>query len=82
MPELGQEGDRQQLENIKLEIYEIQRHFERNSPSIVIQSLYRGYKDRVYAKKYRKHRTRNAIIVQRYIRKWLALGPDERLRRK
>lgn len=42
----------QHLFNLEVDVYRLRRIFERNSPSILIQSLYRGYRSRNYVKIY------------------------------
>ena len=49
----------------------MKRCYERNSPSILIQSLFRGYKSRNYFKVYFNQRTSNAVYIQRHVRGWL-----------
>ena len=57
--------------NLDIDIYRLQRCYERNSPSILIQSLFRGYKSRNFFKFYFKQRTSNALHIQRHVRGWL-----------
>ena len=49
--------------NLEVDIYRLKRCFERNSPSILIQSLFRGYKSRNFFKFYFKQRTQNALFI-------------------
>jgi hypothetical protein len=49
------------LFNLEVDIYRLRRIFERNSPSILIQSLYRGYRSRNYVKIYFNER-KNKIV--------------------
>ena len=57
--------------NLEVDIYRLKRCYERNSPSILIQSLFRGYKSRNYFKVYYKLRTENALHIQKHVRGWL-----------
>lgn len=57
--------------NLEVDIYRLKRCFERNSPSILIQSLFRGYKSRNFFKFYFKQRTANALFIQKHVRGWL-----------
>ena len=54
-----------------MDVYRLKRCFERNSPSILIQSLFRGYKSRNFFKFYFKQRSANALFIQRHVRGWL-----------
>ena len=56
---------------MEVDVYRLKRIFERNSPSILIQSLYRGYKSRNFITFYYKKRTANAITIQKNVRGWL-----------
>jgi hypothetical protein len=49
------------LFNLEVDIYRLRRIFERNSPSILIQSLYRGYRSRNFVKIYFNER-KNKIV--------------------
>jgi len=49
--------------NLEVDIYRLKRSFERNSPSILIQSLFRGYKSRNFFKFYFAQRTKNALHI-------------------
>jgi hypothetical protein len=42
----------QHIFNLEVDIYRLKRIFERNSPSILIQSIYRGYSRRNQVKIY------------------------------
>ena len=44
-------------------MYRLRRIFERNSPSILIQSLYRGYRSRNYVKIYFNERRQKIIKI-------------------
>lgn len=53
IPDYAKEKSAEQhLFNLEVDIYRLKRIFERNSPSILIQSLYRGYRSRNYVKIY------------------------------
>ena len=49
----------------------LKRIFERNSPSILIQSLYRGYRSRNYVKIYFNERRQKIIRIQKIARGFL-----------
>lgn len=57
--------------NLEVDVYRLKRIFERNSPSILIQSLYRGYKSRNYQAFYYNKRKAKAVIIQKNVRGWL-----------
>ena len=57
--------------NLEVDIYRLKRIFERNSPSTLIQSLYRGYKSRNYVKVYFNERKQKIIKIQKVTRGWL-----------
>ena len=45
IPDYAKEKSAEQhLFNLEVDVYRLKRIFERNSPSIMIQSLYRGYR--------------------------------------
>lgn len=62
----------QHLYNLEVDIYRLKRIFERNSPSILIQSLYRGYRSRNFTKIYFNERAAKIEKIQKAIRGWLA----------
>lgn len=57
--------------NLEVDIYRLRRIFERNSPSILIQSLYRGYRSRNYVKIYFNERRNKIIKIQKIARGFL-----------
>ena len=59
-------------------MYRLKRIFERNSPSILIQSLYRGYRSRNFMKIYFNEKTSKVIKIQKVARGWLARRRFER----
>ncbi|CDW83920.1 leucine-rich repeat and iq domain-containing protein 3 [Stylonychia lemnae] len=59
------------LFNLEVDIYRIKRMFERNSPSIRIQSLYRGYDYRSKAVFSYAQKKQAAIRIQKVARGWL-----------
>ena len=67
----------QHLFQIDLEIYKLKRLFERNSPSIRIQAIFKGYKQRVAHMQYFEKREKGIRYVQKMVRGWL-----QRLRMK
>ena len=54
-----------------MDVYRLKRIFERNSPSILIQSLYRGYRSRWDKKIFFNERKSKVIIIQKVVRGWL-----------
>jgi len=69
---LNEKSADQHLFNLEVDIYRLKRIFERNSPSILIQSLYRGYRSRNYIKIYNNERSAKVIKIQKVVRGWLA----------
>jgi len=69
---LNEKSAEQHLFNLEVDIYRLKRIFERNSPSILIQSLYRGYRSRNFIKIYFNERTSKVIKIQKVVRGWLA----------
>ena len=61
----------QHLFNLEVDTYRLRRIFERNSPSILIQSLYRGYRSRNYVKIYYSERRQKIIKLQKVARGFL-----------
>ena len=57
--------------NLEVDIYRLRRIFERNSPSVLIQSLYRGYRSRNYVKIYFNERRNKIIKIQKIARGYL-----------
>lgn len=49
--------------NLEVDIYRLKRSFERNSPSILIQSLFRGHKSRDYFRFYFEKRSGAALKI-------------------
>lgn len=62
IPDYAKEKSAEQhLFNLEVDIYRLKRIFERNSPSILIQSLYRGYRSRNFVKVYFNERKQKII---------------------
>lgn len=61
----------QHMFNLEVDIYRLRRIFERNSPSILIQSLYRGYRSRNIVKIYFNERKHKIIKIQSHVRGFL-----------
>ena len=59
------------LFNLEVDIYRLKRIFERNSPSIRIQSLFRGFSVRTTYKNYFKRKIKSIVKIQKYIRGWI-----------
>eukprot|EP00347_Sterkiella_histriomuscorum_P006457 403352701 len=69
IPDYAKEKSAEQhLFNLEVDIYRLKRIFERNSPSILIQSLYRGYRSRNYVKVYFNERKQKIIKIQKVMR--------------
>lgn len=62
----------QHLLNLEVDVYRLKRIFERNSPSILIQSFWRGCASRNNAKGYYKKRLDSIIRLQGWFRAVLA----------
>ncbi len=60
----------QHLFNLEVDLYRIRRMFERNSPSVRIQSFFRGYRVRNKAFFSANDRVRAALNIQRVYRGW------------
>lgn len=58
----------QHLLNLEVDIYRLKRIFERNSPSILIQSFWRGCASRSNTKGNDKKRTASIIKLQAWIK--------------
>ena len=72
IPEYVKERSAEQhLFNLEVDIYRLKRIFERNSPSILIQSLYRGYRSRNFVKIYFNERKNKIIKIQKVVRGWI-----------
>ena len=73
IPEYKHEPSAEQhLFNLEVDVYRLKRIFERNSPSILIQSLYRGHRARNINEIYFKERKKKIILIQCIVRGWLA----------
>jgi hypothetical protein len=59
------------LFNFEVDIYRLKRIFERNSPSIRIQSLFRGFRVRTTYKNYFKRKRKSIIKIQKLVRGWI-----------
>lgn len=72
IPDYTQEKSAEQhMFNLEVDIYRLRRIFERNSPSILIQSLYRGYRQRNIVKIYFNERRHKIIKIQKIARGFL-----------
>lgn len=72
IPDYAKEKSAEQhLFNLEVDIYRLKRIFERNSPSILIQSLYRGYRSRNFIKVYFNERRQKIVKIQKVVRGWL-----------
>ena len=58
------------LFNLEVDVYRLKRIFERNSPSILIQSLYRGYMSRNASNLYFQQRLKYIKRIQANVRGW------------
>jgi Leucine-rich repeat (LRR) protein len=61
----------QHLFQVDLEIYKLRRLYEKNSPSIRIQALFKGYKRRVAHTNYFQKKLKSIIYIQKMVRGWL-----------
>lgn len=61
----------QHLFQVDLELYKLKRLFEKNSPSIRIQALFKGFKRRVVNTNYFAKRQKSIIFIQKMLRGWL-----------
>jgi hypothetical protein len=61
----------QHLFQVDLELYKLKRLFEKNSPSIRIQALFKGFKRRVVNTNYFAKRQKSIIYIQKMLRGWL-----------
>jgi uncharacterized protein YjiS (DUF1127 family) len=55
---------------VDLEIYKLRRLYEKNSPSIRIQSLFKGFKRRVAHTNYFQKRQKSIVYIQKMVRGW------------
>jgi hypothetical protein len=62
----------QHLINLEVDIYRLKRIFERNSPSILIQSFWRGCASRLNARSYNAQRILSITKIQGWVRAHLA----------
>jgi hypothetical protein len=62
----------QHLYNLDVDVYRLKRIFERNSPSILIQSLYRAFRCRNSNRMYYRSVQNHIIKIQSLGRGWLA----------
>ena len=60
------------LFNLEVDVYRLKRIFERNSPSILIQSLYRGYRSRNTSTLYFQERLKFIKRIQAHVRSFLS----------
>lgn len=61
----------QHIFNLEVDIYRLKRIFERNSPSILIQSCYRGYRARNRVNIFFNQRREKVLKIQKVIRGWI-----------
>jgi len=59
------------LFNLEVDTYRLKRIFERNSPSIRIQCLFRGFSVRTTYKNYFKRKKTSIIKIQKFVRGWI-----------
>jgi hypothetical protein len=59
------------LFNLEVDIYRLKRIFERNSPAMRIQSLFRGFRVRTTYKNYFKRKRKSIIRIQKIVRGWI-----------
>jgi Leucine-rich repeat/IQ calmodulin-binding motif len=63
--------DSPDMKNFRNHIYKLKRKFEKCSPSIRIQSLWRSYYVRKHTGGHLSERDQTAIIIQKHVRGWL-----------
>ena len=63
--------DTSDIRNFKQHLYKLQRKWEKSSPIIRIQSLWRRYKVRKHVGGHFTERDKKAIIIQKNVRGWL-----------
>ena len=72
IPDYARERSAEQhLFNLEVDIYRLRRIFERNSPSTLIQTVYRGYRQRNWVKIRAADRIEKTVKLQKVIRGWL-----------
>ena len=63
--------DTSDIRNFKQHIYKLQRKWEKCSPVIRIQALWRAYKVRKHVGGHFTERDKKAVIIQKHVRGWL-----------
>eukprot|EP00347_Sterkiella_histriomuscorum_P018366 403345778 len=58
------------LMRLDIDIYQLKRIYERNSPIITIQRIYRGCKQRQEMNSFNKYRSNAAVTIQKVFRGW------------
>ena len=53
-----------------MDVYRLRRIFERNSPSIMIQAVYRGYRQRNHVRQKMQDKMFKIIKIQKVVRGW------------
>jgi hypothetical protein len=72
IPDYAREKSAEQhLFNLEVDVYRLKRIFERNSPSTLIQSLYRGWRQRNQARLQMQHKLIRIVKIQSIMRGWL-----------
>ena len=69
IPDYAREKSAEQhLFNLEVDIYRLRRIFEKNSPSIIIQSVYRGFRERHKARLSMAKKIKLVVLVQKTFR--------------
>lgn len=63
--------DTSDIRNFKQHLYKLQRKWERSSPIIRIQSLWRRYRVRKHVGGHFTERDKKAVMIQKHVRGWL-----------
>ena len=61
----------QHLFHLDVEIYKLKRLHEKNSPSIRIQALFRGFRQRIANQRYFQKKMDSVVFIQKMTRAWL-----------
>jgi hypothetical protein len=72
IPDYAKEKSAEQhLFNLEVDVYRLKRIFERNSPSIMIQAVYRGYRQRNRVRQKMQDKMFKIIKIQKVVRGWI-----------
>jgi len=72
IPDYAKEKSAEQhLFNLEVDVYRLRRIFERNSPSTMIQAIFRGFRQRHYVRIKAVDNEKKVVKIQKVIRGWL-----------